>query len=504
MAQYFKLTSTENGDLHYVDEDGNLFIAGTLYADAIDAAAISYGGAIPTGTNTGDQLIFTNVAVSGQSTVAADSTAATLTLVAGSGIGITTNAGADTITITGSAVSNSFVNVAVAGQSTVVADSTADTLTFVAGTNVSLTTDAGADSITINSTGGGGTFTLTGDVTGSGTGTVATTLADDSVITSKIADGALTTAKIADDAVTLAKIQDVNSQRILGRISSGTGQVEELTAANIRYVSETQAGRLAGGRLTLETVVPVSATDQTAKSTLYYTPYSHDQISLYDNATTKWLPYDFQERSIILSGLISGRNYDVFLFNNFGTLTLELTAWTNNTARASALGRLNGVLVKNSDYSRRYVGTIRTTSSSTTEDSITKRFVWNYDNRTERRIYKGEIVTHTYTTAAWRVWRGTSGTRCEFVVGWPDQLVHLEVAGQTTGSGEYCGVGIDGNIVDGAAGTFHNPTGSQLRQSASGHWFVHTPGYHYADAMQLATGGSSNYILGFLSGFLKC
>lgn len=44
---------------------------------------------------------FRDIAVAGQSTVIADSTADTLTLVAGTGIDITTNAGTDTITITG-------------------------------------------------------------------------------------------------------------------------------------------------------------------------------------------------------------------------------------------------------------------------------------------------------------------------------------------------------------------------------------------------------------------
>jgi len=47
---------------------------------------------------------------------------------------------------------NIFKNFAVSGQSTVVADSNNDTLTLVAGSNVSLTTNATNDSITINAT----------------------------------------------------------------------------------------------------------------------------------------------------------------------------------------------------------------------------------------------------------------------------------------------------------------------------------------------------------------
>lgn len=47
---------------------------------------------------------------------------------------------------------NSFVNIAVSGQSTVVADSSTDTLTLAAGTNISITTDAASDTITISST----------------------------------------------------------------------------------------------------------------------------------------------------------------------------------------------------------------------------------------------------------------------------------------------------------------------------------------------------------------
>ncbi len=51
---------------------------------------------------------------------------------------------------------NLFSTIAVAGQSNVVADTTSDTLTLVAGSNVTITTDASTDTITISSAGGGG------------------------------------------------------------------------------------------------------------------------------------------------------------------------------------------------------------------------------------------------------------------------------------------------------------------------------------------------------------
>ena len=54
----------------------------------------------------------------------------------------------------GAGASNSFETIAISGQSSVVADSATDTLTLVAGNNVTLTTDASTDTITIASLGG--------------------------------------------------------------------------------------------------------------------------------------------------------------------------------------------------------------------------------------------------------------------------------------------------------------------------------------------------------------
>lgn len=67
-------------------------------------------------------------------------------------------------------------------------------------------------------------ITLLGAVTGSGTTSITTTLSDNSVVTSKI----------LNSAVTFVKIQNIATQSFLGRNTTGTGDVESLSAAQVR------------------------------------------------------------------------------------------------------------------------------------------------------------------------------------------------------------------------------------------------------------------------------
>lgn len=167
--------------------------------------------------------------------------------------------------------------------------------------------------------------------------------------------------------------------------------------------------KICDGRLTLESGVAISTTDQTAKTVVYFTPYNGNTIGLYDGS--EWDLFSFSELSLSLSGYAANTNYDIFIYNNSGTLTLESSAWTNDTTRATSLTAQDSIYVKTGAINRRYLGTIRTTSSTgQCEDSVTKRFVWNYYNREERLLRKYIYGSWTYATAAWRVFAGASAS----------------------------------------------------------------------------------------------
>ena len=55
---------------------------------------------------------------------------------------------------------NAFSNISVSGQNTVQADSKTDTVTFVGGTNMTITTNSTGDEVTFTSSGGGGGSSL--------------------------------------------------------------------------------------------------------------------------------------------------------------------------------------------------------------------------------------------------------------------------------------------------------------------------------------------------------
>ncbi len=249
------------------------------------------------------------------------------------------------------------------------------------------------------------------------------------------------------------------------------------------------------GRLTTETGVPISTSDRTAQSTLYFTPYNGNAVSLYDG--TRWRLYSFTERSLALSGLTSGLNYDVFLYDNAGTLTLELTAWTNDTTRATALVHQDGVYVRSGAATRRYLGTIRSTAATTTEDSDAKRFVWNYSNRVERQA-RGVSVADAYTWSSpgstWRaVQGGVAEFKREFVIGVSEEKVRAVYGGViVSNDNAHWAIGLDGITVDYDKCSPSSPPWGANLYSGVETWFEgYLAGYHYLQALESTRGATT-------------
>jgi len=180
------------------------------------------------------------------------------------------------------------------------------------------------------------------------------------------------------------------------------------------------------GRLTLTSGTPVTTADVTAATTLYYAPYGGcNQIQTYNGFG--WGTSAFTELSIAVPA-VATQMYDVFVYDNAGTLTLELTAWTNDTTRATALTTQNGVYVKTGALTRLYLGSVRTVASGQLNDSLALRHVWNYYHRVERLLARYEGTdSWSYSTATWRQANGAVANQVEIVVGVAEVLLDLQL-----------------------------------------------------------------------------
>lgn len=187
------------------------------------------------------------------------------------------------------------------------------------------------------------------------------------------------------------------------------------------------------GRLTLTSGTPVTVSDVTAATTLYFTPYHGNRIALYNGSA--WDLVNFSEVTLAVPAT-TNTLYDVWAYNNSGSVALEATAWTNDTTRATGLALQNGVYCKSGALTRRYLGSFRTTGSSgQTEDSAAKRYVWNYHNRVTRQLKVMEsAASWTYSATAWRAANNSSSNRVDFVRGLNEEPVSATLAAPVSNS----------------------------------------------------------------------
>jgi len=233
------------------------------------------------------------------------------------------------------------------------------------------------------------------------------------------------------------------------------------------------------GRITLETGVPISSTDQTAKTNLFFTPYNGNQITIYDGSA--WKLFTFTQLTLALGTLTSALSYDVFIYDNSGTPTLELLAWTSATVRATALVIQDGVYVKTGATTRRWLGSFYTTSTTTTEDSRAKRLLYNAYNQVPRSLLVLDTTdSWTYTTDTYRQANGATANQVAVMTGLAENALTVRVQVLTNGTAtRSLAIGVNAITVHADCIPGYIPAADTSNHAVSS--LIHTPaaGYNY-------------------------
>jgi hypothetical protein len=249
------------------------------------------------------------------------------------------------------------------------------------------------------------------------------------------------------------------------------------------------------GRLTTESGQAISTSNRSSQGTLYFTPFRGSSVALFTGG--RWKLYNLTERSLALS-ISNNTNYDVFLYDNAGTLTLELSAaWASSSARTDAIVMYDGVYVKVSDMRRRYLGTIRGSGANVTEDSATKRFVWNYYNRVPRTLTNTSSTSHTYASSTFRPFNNSTTNQVEWVIG-ETQGYYVHIMGSSENNSEY-GVGLDSTSSPTMQYAHQNGT---MTTTVSDMATV-SSGYHYIVPLESATTGTVTFSSFLLTGIVR-
>jgi hypothetical protein len=179
-----------------------------------------------------------------------------------------------------------------------------------------------------------------------------------------------------------------------------------------------------GGRLTLKPETsgkrfPFPDGTNTGQ-TVYLTQASGNQIGLKTGGV--WTLRTFtNEPSVSLVGQSAGV-WDIFAYWDTGTASVKLQAygpWPSETARnpSHAVVREGyGVLVKNGDDTRRYLGTVYL-PSTTVNDSPFQRTLFNFYNRGVRYVRRDNFATGTnfqtqLNNFGWAVWNNVRLEAC--------------------------------------------------------------------------------------------
>lgn len=258
--------------------------------------------------------------------------------------------------------------------------------------------------------------------------------------------------------------------------------------------------RMVQARLSFSSTAAVTTTDQTAKTTVYLVPHLGNLVGLYNG--TAWQTLTLSSAASVAVPSTTDINFDVFAYIQSGSVALETTNWSSDTARAVALTELDGILVKSGSPTRRYLGTGRTTGVlGQSEDSKAKRLLFNHYNRVTREMQIWAVTNHSYNSATYRACNNASTHRLHAVFGRDDVAINVQVMGIPKGGFNWSGwgIGIDRTDTNDADYTCW---GKDWQSCNSLLMTVPSAGYHYFQCLEVASSsGNDTYGIAILGVF---
>lgn len=276
-----------------------------------------------------------------------------------------------------------------------------------------------------------------------------------------------------------------------------------------------------GTRLSIDSSLAVPISDATEQN-LYLVAYVNQQIALYTDGY-------FFDRSLngsspsYSSAALNNSVYDVFAYWDSSAVKLDVEEWANDITRSVPLVQVQGVQVKSTDFTRRYVGTVRVFGGNFV-DTAKQRLVWNFENRVRRLLYhESPDGSWNYDSPTWRPANADSDNNVQFVAGALEDTIELTLAtrfanGAGAGQSSDASISID-STAPGAIPPFVTPVraggaGNDIAASTTlsyGPPNFSAAGYHVAywvEAANLSGGATANTFFGreygHLTGSILC
>lgn len=322
---------------------------------------------------------------------------------------------------------------------------------------------------------------------------------------------ALEICNIYDSGTDAITVTDV----ITGGIAADAGVIDDLTFGGVQMpMSDSDAAKLltldgagsahwkfaalpnvVGVRLTLESGVAVSTTDQTAKTNLHLTPANDGSwfVALWDSSEAAWVLRDLSgaaafnvsfNADVAAAAIQASTNYWAFLDWNAGSPRLRLQKWTGDLS-PPALGSQNGIPVYSGNAAWRLQGMVKTTAATQLEDSQAAGTIANLYNQVPRVQALSVSSSHSYNGPA-RPWNNSTANRLTFVTCQTGMVAVTGQVGQLGGTTiPSAGVSID-TIAD-ASSASARMAESRIAQFSrldlARNWTV-APGFHYVQAIE--------------------